>query len=345
MATLAGSVKLHLSAEIGPRLLPRCSSYGGSSSQSICIESEVDKIVVLGSLNTDLVTRMKRLPSPGETVLAQHMKRFLGGKGGNQATAAARLGADVAMVGRVGADPEAEAILKGLAAAGVDTSSVEVDATAQTGVASVFVDDNGENLIAVAPGANLNVDVRQVEVAVERARGGVLVMQLEVPIHIVAAAFHMAKRVGVRVLLNAAPATPLASDLLGGLDVLVTNEGETQSLLDGPLIADEESAGRAAVAIHERGVLIPIITLGSRGAVFWENGAAHHVPAFSVKTIDTTGAGDAFVAAIAVGLAMNMPPTRYVQLANAAGAATTTESGAQTALPHREELERLFNIS
>jgi ribokinase len=296
----------------------------------------VPPIVVLGSLNVDLVTRVAVLPGPGETVLGDRLLTFSGGKGANQAVAAARLGGLVAMVGRVGRDAGGDTLLRQLSLDGVDATGVSRDADEPSGAALIMVGADGENLISVAPGANGRVGDAEVERALRSAgRDGLLVLQLEIP----RPAAVRAIGEGTRVLLNAAPAAPLPLELLRGLEALVVNESEAAALLGRPLPGVE-----AARALRAAGCGLAVVTLGAAGAALCDADGARLAEPFAVRAVDTTAAGDAFVGALAVGLAAGRPAAEAVRFANAAGAAAATRAGAQESLPRLEDLRRLFGV-
>jgi ribokinase len=300
------------------------------------------RIVVLGSLNVDLVIRVASLPKPGETVLGDRLETFAGGKGANQAVAAARLGGRVSMVGRVGNDRFGEMLLAQLRRDGVDASSVVRDAEQPSGTALILVGSGGQNMIAVAPGANGAVGEGEVERALEHLHSdGLLVMQLEIPAAVVDAAIRKARQQGSRVLLNAAPARSLDWDLMADLDVLVVNETEATAILRES-VSDVKAACRAARKANEAGVRLAVVTLGDQGAVFSERGDCQHVPAFSVEMVDATAAGDAFVGALAVGLANDEALDKTVCFANAAGASAASRLGAQASLPTTEDIRLRF---
>jgi ribokinase len=304
----------------------------------------VGRIVVLGSLNVDLVVTVPHLPRPAETVLGGALHTYPGGKGANQAVAAARLGGTVAMVGRVGRDAHGDLLLAQLRSDGVDEGDVERDAADPTGAALILVEQGGQNMIAVAPGANGCADAAEVRRALSRLhRGDLLMLQLELPLPAVTAAIAGARRLGARVLLNAAPAMPLPDDVLQGLDVLVVNEIEAQALFLRPVVTPEDAitAGRAAL---EAGVHIAVVTLGAAGAVLCSTDGAVRIEPFAIDAVDATGAGDAFVGALAVGLVQGLPPVEAARLAGAAGAAAASQPGAQSSLPHLADLERLFGM-
>lgn len=301
-------------------------------------------IVVLGSLNIDLVVTVARLPLPGETVLGERLRRYPGGKGANQAVAAARLGGKVAMVGRVGNDSFGAELIKNLESNGVDASGVERDPGTPTGAALIYVEQDGQNMIAVASGANATVGPDDAERAVAKlGPGDLLVMQLEIPSAVVEQATLAARRSGAAVLLNAAPAQRLELGLLAQLDALVANEREARALAprtDASLDVPEA----AAQALHAMGPKLAVVTLGPSGSVYCDTTGVHRVEPFAVTSIDSTGAGDAFMGAMAVGIAQKLDTQAAVRFANAAGAAATTALGAQAALPRREDLRRLFGL-
>jgi ribokinase len=294
------------------------------------------RVVVLGSLNRDQVVRVPRLPAAGETVVGGDLQLFAGGKGANQALAAARLGAGVAMVGLVGEDDAGRALPEGLAAEGVDVTRVLRDPSAPTGAALILVEDGGQNLIAVAPGANARVGEAEVVRALGcLGRRDLLVLQLEVPAAAVRAAVAGASAAGARVLLNAAPAAELDDATLGGVEVLVVNEEEARTLTGRP---PEE----AATVLGGRGPAAAVVTLGARGALLRDPDGGLLVPGRPVLAVDATGAGDAFVGGLAAALAAGAGLRQAVSLAVAAGAAAVTAMGAQASLPRREDLRRLF---
>jgi ribokinase len=303
------------------------------------------RIVVVGSLNMDLVTRAARRPARGETLTGESFGMFVGGKGLNQAIAAARQGAAVRMVGRVGADDFGRRLRQALEAAGVDARLVAEDGTAGTGVATIVLDAEGDNSIIVVPGANGRVGRADVERAAEAiAAADLLMLQLEVPLEAVLRAAEIARAAGARVLLNPAPAPagPLPDELLRLVDVLTPNETETHSLT-GLSVAGDESAARAAAALRARGVGAVVLTLGARGALLASDQRTVHVPGYVVQVVDTTAAGDAFCGALAAQLARGRPLDAAVGYANAAGALATTVLGAEPAMPRLEAVEKLMS--
>jgi ribokinase len=306
--------------------------------------TQAPSIVVLGSLNVDLVLALQRLPRPGETIVGDRMLVNPGGKGANQAVAAAHLGGRVRMVGRVGADDHGRMLIEALRRSGVDASVVSIEPAAATGTAVILVDAAGENMIAVAPGANAEVDAADAEQAVAGMAGDdVLVLQLEIPIEAAAAALKHARAKSARVILNAAPAQALDAELIRGLEGLVLNESEAAVVLERQA-SRPGAAAEAAMDAVGRGVKLAVVTLGGRGAVYATARGAHHVEPFQVTPVDTVAAGDAFVGALAVCLANGLAAEAAVRLASAAGAAATTRAGAQSSLPEPADLLRLFGI-
>ena len=300
------------------------------------------QIVVIGSLNMDLVALSPRIPRPGETLLGHEFRTAPGGKGANQAVAAARLGGDVAMVGRVGADDFGDALLANLQANRVAHDWVLRDADAASGVAIIVVDDVGENSIVVLSGANMRLTPADVEAAESViARSGVMLLQLESPLDAVTRAAELGRRHGATVVLNPAPARPLPPELLSLVDVLIPNETET-TMLTGLPVSDEADMRAAAAALQSRGVGAVILTLGERGAFLIHDDVAQHIPAFAVQPVDTTAAGDAFVGGFAVALAEGRPLPEAVRWGNAAGALAATGLGAQPSLPRRAAVEALL---
>jgi ribokinase len=290
----------------------------------------------------DLVARAPRIPQPGETIIGRDFHTLPGGKGANQAVAAARLGARVTMVGRVGSDAFARPLLDNLVAAGVDHTFVGQDPQAATGVALIVVDAAGQNSIVVASGANMRLspaDVDAAEAAI--ATADVLLLQLETSLETVTRAAQIAHAHGVTVILNPAPARPLPPALLSLVDVLVPNESET-ALLTGLPINSQAQVEAAAGALRRLGVGAVILTLGERGALLAQAEKTELFPAFVVIAIDTTAAGDAFMGGLAVALAEGQVLADGVRWGNAAGALAATRLGAQPSLPTRQAVEKLM---
>jgi ribokinase len=296
------------------------------------------KITVVGSSNTDMIIKVPRLPVPGETVLGGNFTVALGGKGANQAVAAARVGGDVTFVGRIGNDVFGEEALKGLKEDGINIHYTVKDPLVPTGIAQIVVDEDGKNIIAVAPGANQNLceqDIINARKAI--LASDMLLLQLEIPIQTVRFAAKLAFENNVKVMLNPAPAHPLDDELLSYISVLTPNKLEAESLT-GISITDERSVELAGRILLEHGLARVIITLGSKGSMVIDNGGAEHVPAFRIKSVDTTAASDVFNGALAVALAEGKNFYESVRFGNAAAAISATRLGAQPSIPRREEV-------
>lgn len=300
-------------------------------------------IVVVGSLNMDLVVRVPHLPVPGETILGDNFQTIPGGKGANQAVGAARMGAQVTMVGRVGDDEFGKALTDNLAKVGVAISNVSVDAGSATGIAMITVDQEGQNSIVVASGANMALNPEDIRTAWERIRDiDVVVMPLEVSLDCIEETVRLAKESSAKVVLNPAPAQLLPDELLKNVDVLVPNESET-SMLTGLGVETMEEAEAAALKLLDKGVGAVVLTLGSRGALLVsETERVQTIPPYAVDVVDTTAAGDAFVAALSVGISSGLPLESAVRQANAAGALAATKLGAQPSMPTKEEVLQLM---
>jgi ribokinase len=295
------------------------------------------RLTVLGSLNVDISVAVQRLPAPGETVLGPGAVIAPGGKGANQAVAAARLGGSVRMAGCTGLDDFARMARSALEADGVDVTGVRAVEGFATGLALITVDAAGENMITVGQGANGQVGDAEVAAALS---GGcdLLVLSAEIPVGTLAAVLAGARAAAVRCLLNLAPAPGEPAALLaGGLDWLVVNESEAAAVL-GRGVAGLAEAGAAARDLRGLGARHAVVTAGSQGAVLAGPAGDEVVPALSVRSVDSVGAGDAFVAALGVALAAGVPPGDAVRAAAAAGATATTRRGTQDALPRPADI-------
>ncbi|MEA5455156.1 ribokinase [Sinomonas sp. JGH33] len=299
------------------------------------------EIVIIGSVNLDLVVTVPALPLPGETVLATSYDEFAGGKGSNQAIAAARLGRRVAFVGRTGGDAAGAVVRKALAAEGVDVSQLASIPSEKTGRAFVQVDERAENSIIVAAGANARLNADDVAGAAECVGGAaVVVAQLEVPLDAVRAAARLARGTFV---FNPAPARPLDRELLGLVDVLVVNQGEFEVVTGEPAADDPSSMASAVARAGLPGSIV--VTLGARGALVWHEGGLQSVPAPAVQAVDTTGAGDTFVGALADALARSEGLLDAARWAVCAASLSTLSLGATTAMPRPAQVAELRALS
>ena len=292
-------------------------------------------VVVFGSINTDLALSVATLPKPGETVLTMGYEAVAGGKGCNQAVAAAKLGAEVRMIGCVGGDAWASIPLDAMRAAGVDTSGVRT-VDAPTAIAAVMVAESGENSIVVASGANLEVRASDLD---GLGGGGVLVCQMEVPVGEIAAALLAAKAAGARTILNLAPAGVLPAEARGAVDYWVVNVLEVQALAEQVGLASSDDLPALTRALAQQLRACVVTTLGARGAVAVQaDGSGWRVSALAKDVVDTTGAGDAFVGGLAAALAEAQALPEALKLASTAGGLACTGFGAQAGLPAASEV-------
>ena len=286
-------------------------------------------IAVVGSINMDLVIRCATLPEPGETILAESSVEVCGGKGANQAVAAARAGGNVTMIGRVGDDAFAGRLVNNLRHEQICSDAVRITERCASGVAIVAVEQSGQNSIMVVPGANGHVDVEDVHTSREVISAShVVLLQLEIPAAAVLASIKIAREAGVRVILDPAPALRDWPIDLFNVDVLCPNESEAATLLGCP-IGSLEDAAAGARRLHQLGVRHAVITLGSRGTMVCEGGSPRLIQPFRVTAVDTTAAGDAFAGALAVRWSEGASFFEAVRFANAAGALTASQQGAQ----------------
>jgi ribokinase len=293
------------------------------------------KICVVGSSNIDLIARVPRLPKLGETLVGHSFHLGYGGKGANQAVMAAKLGAQVTMVTKVGRDVFGEGTVRNYRENGIETTYVQFDDERFSGVAPILVDDSARNVIIIVPGANFGLSPTDVQSAAPTIRSAdTVVCQLEVPVETTLEAFRVAKAVGVRTVLNPAPAAPLPDELLRLTDLCVPNEPEAETLT-GQVVATPKDAEAACRVLLKRGPHVVIVTLGERGAVLADGETVEHVPAVRVTAIDPTGAGDAFIGSLAVFLAEGSRVREAVLRANAVAALSVTHLGTQVSFPTR----------
>jgi ribokinase len=299
-------------------------------------------IVVVGSLNMDFVVRVHALPERGQTLSGWGFTMLPGGKGANQACAAGRLGGRCEMVGRVGRDVFGEQLRASLAADGVGTTGVMSTDGEATGVALIPVEDGGQNLIVVAGGANLRLCPADVATALEKAAGGLLLLQLESPLETVEAGITLGRRLGMTIVLDPAPARPLSPALVGGVDILTPNETEALLLLgrrgSAVSVAEAGELGRRLLDLGPRAV---ILKLGANGAYLAERSGGRHFPARRVDAVDATAAGDTFNGALAVALAEGRDMADAIDFAVAAASISVTRPGAQASIPNRGEVDAL----
>ncbi len=297
------------------------------------------KVCVVGSYNTDLAVRTPRIPVRGETILGTGFVTGPGGKGGNQAVAAARLGADVTMLVKLGTDSFGDLAAQNLIGEGIRSEYILRSPESPTGVAFIIVDQHGENVIVVAPGANNTLSPDDIENARESIiHSDVLLIQLEIPIETVEAAAMMAHSAGVKVILNPAPGQKLSAQLLQNVDVLTPNETEAQ-IISGKPVENLDGARQAAYSMLGEGIGAVVMTLGDKGALVTTAASSQHVPGTVVEVIDTTGAGDSFSGALAVALAEGKDLIQAAQFANTAASIQVTRFGTAPAMPYRSEVQ------
>lgn len=299
-------------------------------------------IVVVGSINMDLVVKVQRIPVPGETIQGSDLQWIPGGKGANQAVAASRLGASVGMVGRVGNDSIGERLLVELEAQGVMVDRVGRDEQSASGTALIVVDASGENSIVISPGANGRItpaDVDRAEDLIARAK--IVLLQLEIPLRVVEHTIRMAARHGVMTILNPAPAGDIPAEVYREAGILVPNESEL-AVLTGARIEGLDTVEAAARQLLKTGLQAVVVTLGRRGACLVTGDATALVPAFPIRVVDTTAAGDAFIAGLAVARLNGKGLESAVRYANACGALAATRFGAQPSLPNAKQVETLI---
>lgn len=299
-------------------------------------------ILVIGSSNTDLVAHAKSLPKPGETILGGEFFVNPGGKGANQAVGAARVGKDVTFCCMTGEDDYGKAAKALFEKEGIDTSYVLSTPEAPSGVALITVDEKAENCIVVASGANLKLTPEVVDGIKDFASYDIVLAQLETPMNTIEHIGELAKKNGVKFVLNPAPAAKLSEKLLSCIDIITPNETEAE-IITGVHIDSDESALAAAKCMHDMGVGTVIITLGSRGSLVSDAKGSRFVPAFKVKAVDTTAAGDIFNGSLCVALSEGKDIDEAVRFASATASIAVTRRGAQASAPYREEVEKVLN--
>lgn len=296
------------------------------------------KIIVIGSCNTDMVIKADRLPVPGETVIGGTFFMNPGGKGANQAVAAARLGGKVSFISKTGNDVFGKQSVELYNTEGINTDNIFSDEDNPSGIALITVDSHGENCIVVASGANASLSPADIENARNEIESGdIVLMQLEIPIETVEYAAELAHKNNIKVILNPAPARALSDKLLKTTYIITPNESEAE-ILSGIKVKDIESAKKAAKVINGKGANIVVITLGAKGSLIFENGEYHLIEACKVSAIDTTAAGDTFSGTLCVGLSEGKTIIESVKMATTACALAVTRMGAQSSIPYRKEL-------
>ncbi len=299
----------------------------------------MSKLVVLGSVNADHVLQVPHFPRPGETLQGHSYSIISGGKGANQAVAAARMKADIAFIACVGNDDIGHAMRNAFSELGMDINAVMMEEQMPTGIAMIQVSETGENSICIAPEANGCLTPERIQPHIGKIQNAdTLLMQLESPLETIAAAAKIAVESGTTVVLNPAPALPLSDDVLCMIDIITPNETEAE-VLTGVSITDDESAQQAANVLHGKGIAAVLITLGKQGVWLSENGKGRKVAGFPVEATDTTAAGDTFNGAFVSAIQEGQSIVDSVRFGNAAAAISVTRFGAQTSIPTREEVE------
>jgi ribokinase len=302
--------------------------------------SKHPRIAVVGSANIDLTTFTDQFPKPGQTIFAQKFDLGFGGKGANQAVAARLCGAEVFMVARVGSDLFGPATIENFKKLGIDTTHVKQVEGMSSGVAPIFVDPQGQNRILVVKGANDEVKPADVEAAAEvLKKSDCIVLQFEIPLETVYYTVDFARKHGVRCIVNPAPGQPVEMESLTGLDYLVPNESEAEAITGLP-VRNIQDAKKCAEALLSGGIRRVIVTLGSNGSLVAGGNFSEHVPAFPVKSVDSTGAGDAFIGSFAVFLAEGVSELDAVRRANLYAGLSTTHVGTQKSFYHRQRFDR-----
>ncbi|MBS1935742.1 MAG: ribokinase [Bacteroidetes bacterium] len=298
------------------------------------------KVVVIGSINTDMVVRSPQIPSPGQTLMGHSFISTGGGKGANQAVSAARLGADVTLIGKVGNDALGKISIKNFIDEKINTAFIYTDTQEPSGVAFIVIDNDGENIIVVAPGANGMLNEEDIKKAKEKIEAcDAVLFQLEIPLTTVEAGMKLAKQYKKTVILNPAPALELPDKILSNTDIIVPNQSEA-FILTNIVVSDLYTASKACDALHNKGIETVIITMGESGAYVSSTQYKNLVPGFKAgKTVDTVAAGDTFCAALTISLSEGKGLEEAVKFANAAAAISVTRHGAQASAPYRNEVD------
>ncbi|MHC5060528.1 MAG: ribokinase [Planctomycetota bacterium] len=303
------------------------------------------KIVVVGSSNTDMIIKVPWIPKPGETILGGRFSTAPGGKGANQAVAAARAGGDVTFLARIGDDMFGQKAKEGFVKDNINVDCILTDENEPSGVALICVDEEGENIIAVAGGSNAKLTPEDIEKQSEvLSSADILVGQLETPLDTIYKAFSIASAAGVKAILNPAPAQELSDELLSCVSILTPNESEAE-LLTGIKVDSEAGAAKAADVLMGKGIETVLLTMGSRGAYIATAEFKELIAGFKVKAVDATAAGDVFNGALAVAIAQEKPLREAVSFANAAAALSVTKLGAQPSAPTKEDIEKFLKAS
>ncbi|MCD9505614.1 ribokinase [Photobacterium phosphoreum] len=299
----------------------------------------MNKLVVLGSVNADHVLQVPSFPRPGETLHGRNYQVIAGGKGANQAVAAARLNADIGFIACVGDDSFGINIRENFRMDGIDITAVKMEPNCPTGIAMIQVSDSGENSICLSAEANAKLTAAAIEPDLERIRqADYLLMQLETPLCGIEKAAQVAKDANTVVILNPAPARVLSDELLACVDMITPNETEAE-VLTGITVTDAESAQQAANILHDKGIKTVMITLGAKGVWLSQDGRGDIIAGFNVEVTDTTAAGDTFNGAFVTGLLEDLSLESAIKFAHAAAAISVTRFGAQTSIPTRKEVD------
>ena len=301
------------------------------------------KITISGSSNTDLIMQVDKTPGPGETIIGKQFTVTPGGKGANQAIAAARTGGDVSFIGCIGKDVFGKLAIEKLDKANIDTSCIYGNSDTPSGMALVYVDANGENSISIAPGSNFELSPQNIDESLDRlSNTKIILTQLEIPIETVERAAQLARKRGITFILDPAPAASLNNNLMGNVDIITPNETEAE-MLTGIALNNEKNLKSACEDLHKQGVKTIIITLGSRGTFLSDSDYSQLIPTYKVDPIDTTGAGDIFNGALARKLSDNIDIIEAIKFANAAAAISVTKLGAQASAPKKSEIDAFLS--